>query len=111
MFGFTETEADFFEPGGRVATYTMHPMNRGLLPDHSLEITGLGFRCEDYPDGTELTLEYRVDADDMAPQIGSVSKQIPKGLEWILQYPEKYGFPKGITLEQLEDQIEAEGKK
>lgn len=108
VFGFAETTEDFFESRGRVATYKMHPMNRGLLPDHSLEITGLGFRCDDYPDGTELRLEYRVDADDMDPQSGSVSKQIPNGLEWVLQEPEKYGFPKGITLEQLEAQIEAE---
>ncbi len=110
MFGFNECTEDFFESGGRVATYDMHPMNRGLLPDHSLEITGLGFRCEDYPDGTELSLEYRVDADDMEPQRGTVSKQIPNGLEWILQDPGEYGLPKDITLEQLEAQIEEHGR-
>ena len=88
----------------------MRPMNRGLLPDHTLEITGLGFRCEEYPDGTELALEYRVDADDMDPQRGTVSKQIPTGLEWILQDPEKHGLPRDTTLEQLEALIEEQGK-
>ena len=108
MFGFNESTEDFFEAGGRVATYTVHPMNRGLLPEHSLEITGLGFQCENYPDGTDLILEYRVDADDMDPQRGTVAKQIPTGLGWILQDPEKYGLPKDITLEQLEDRINSQ---
>lgn len=104
IFRFNETTEDFFEPGGRVATYSMPPMDRVLLPDHSLEVIGLGFRCEDYPDGKELTLEYRLDADDMAPQRGNVSKRIPSSLEeWILQYPEKYGLPIDITLEELEE--------
>lgn len=108
IFGFNEATEDFFEPDGRVATYTMHPMNRGLLPDHSLEITGLGFRCKDYPDGTELALEYRVDADDMDRQMGKALKRVPNGLEWILQCPGRYGLRKDITLEQLEQQIEGE---
>lgn len=106
MFGFHECTEDFFETDGRVATYDMHPMNRGLLPDHSLEITGLGFRCEDYSDGTDLLLDYRVDADEMDPQCGTVSKPIPNGLEWILQDPEEYGLPKDITLEELKAHIE-----
>lgn len=108
MFGFNESTEDFFEAGGRVATYKVHPMNRGLLPEHSLEITGLGFQCENYPDGTDLILEYRVDADDMDPQRGTVAKQIPTGLGWILQDPEKYGLPKDITLEQLEDRTNSQ---
>lgn len=105
MFGFHECTEDFFEPGGRVATYNMHPMNRGLLPDHSLEITGLGFRSDEYPDGTDLSLEYRVDANDMDPQRGTVTTQIPTGLEWVLQDPGEYGLPKDITLEELEAHI------
>lgn len=105
MYGFTESIEDFFEPGGRVATYDMHPMNRGLLPDHSLEIVGLGFRSTDFPDGTNLELEYRIDADDMEPQRGTVSKQIPVGLGWPLQDPEHFGPPNDITREQLEAMV------
>jgi hypothetical protein len=41
MFGFTEATEDFFEPGGRVARYATRPRSGGLLPDHSLEFTGL----------------------------------------------------------------------
>lgn len=107
--GFSESTEDFFETGGRVATYTMHPMDRGLLPDHSLEITGLGFQCENYPEGSELALEYRFDADDMDPQSGRVSKQVPTGLEWILQAPEAFDLPKDITLEQLQAHLNAQG--
>ena len=110
MLGFNECKEDFFESGGRVATYAMHPMNSGLLPDHSLEITGLGFRCKDYPDGTDLALEYRVDADDMDPQRGVVARQIPTGLEWFLQDPEEFGLPQDITREQLEARIEERRK-
>ena len=107
MFGFDEAIEDFFEQNGRIAKHKMHPMNRGLLPDHTLEIRGLGFRCEDYPDGSELTLEYRVDADDMSPHVSKVSKLVPSGREWILQHPERYGLPSDITLEQLEKRLEA----
>jgi hypothetical protein len=85
-------------------------MNRGLLPDHSVEISGLGFRCDQFPDGTELALEYCVDTDDMDPQRGTVSKQVPTGLEWILQDPEEYGLPMDITLEQLEAHIQQQSK-
>lgn len=106
MFGFNECTEDFFEPDGRVGTYSMHPNYRGLLPDHSLEIVGLGFRWKDYPGGTELKLDYRIDANEMAPQCGSVSKRIPDGLEWVLQAPEYYGMPKDITLEELEKRVE-----
>ncbi|TWT29799.1 hypothetical protein KOR42_54970 [Thalassoglobus neptunius] len=106
IFGFHECTEDFFEPGGRVATYDMHAINQGLLPDHSLEITGLGFRSDEFQDGTDLCLEYRVDANDMDPQRGTVSRQIPTGLEWVLQDPEKYGLPRNITLEELEAKID-----
>ena len=102
MHGFIESSEDFFEPDGRVATYDMHRMNRDLLSDHSLEIVGLGFRWRDYPDGANLELGYRVDADDMEPQLGTVSKLVPTGLDWPLQDPEHFGLPKDITREQLE---------
>jgi len=105
MFGFDESTENFFEPSGRVGIYSMHPMNRGLLPDHSLEISGLGFRNEDYPDGAELTLEFRVDADEMDPQMGKLQLIVPTELEWLLQDPERYGLSKDITLEELEQQV------
>mgnify|MGYP003108983378 CR=1 FL=1 len=102
LLGFSECTEDFFVTGGRVANYSMHPVNSVILPGHSLEIAGLGLRCEDYPDDTELRLDYRVDADDMDPQHGTVSKRVPKGLDWILQNPTAFDFPKDVTREQLE---------
>ena len=85
----------------------MPPLNPGLLPDHSVTFTGLGFRHDDYHDGTDLVLDYRVDAEDMEAQVDSLSGQLPTGLEWVLEQREEFGLPEDITLEELKRSAES----
>lgn len=103
FYDFYEIRDDFFESNGRVASCDPLPrFNPILLPDHSAVFDGLGFCKEDYPDGAELRIEYRIDAEDMDPLTGTLTGTIPTGLAWLLEDREKYGISDGMTLEELE---------
>jgi hypothetical protein len=71
-----EATRDFFESNGRVGISHPSPI-QALLPGHSLGFQGLGLRERDYPLGSELSFEFRVDAEDMVPFVGKVMGRVP----------------------------------
>lgn len=85
FYGMTESREDFFEPGGRVGVVRpLAPINGILLPEHADTFEGLGFPISDFPFGSDTTLEYRIDAEEMTPSINTVTKQVPPSAdEWV----------------------------
>jgi hypothetical protein len=78
LFAFDESREDFFEPNGRVGVVEpIRGANPVLIQDHSVEFDGLVFRFKDYPPGSEFTLNYRIDAEDMAPIVGVLQVAVP----------------------------------
>jgi hypothetical protein len=74
----SEVREDFFESEGRVAIIKPAPLlNPLLLPDHSVSFIGLAFRLSKHPLGSEISLEYRVDAEDMTPVTGVIKCKVP----------------------------------
>jgi hypothetical protein len=77
-WGMREDRQDFFEPSGRVGVIVAVPGIRSiLLPGHSTDFRGLGFRENDYPLSSEISLEYRIDAEETQPIYGKVTGTVP----------------------------------
>src|SRR5262249_20393370 len=62
-----EKRLDLFEENGRVTIKEMGGMNPVLMPGHIFEFEALVFPSASYPEGAEVELEYRVDAEEMLP--------------------------------------------
>jgi hypothetical protein len=106
MYGMAEIREDFFEVNGRVGTIDPLPrFNPLLLPEHSILFEGLGCDLSQYPEGSSIILEYRIDAEEMEPYLGRLEGTVPTGLEWVLERKEEYGLPEGVTIEQLEERF------
>jgi len=87
--GFEEVREDFFEPDGRVGVIEpIRGLNPVLIRDHSFTYDGLVFRFADYPPGTQIVLKYRIDAEDMTPQVGELRTAVPESFEEFVQADE-----------------------
>ena len=64
-----DAKSDLFEPNGRIATVAPTHI---LLRDHSVTFFGLSQVFPSRLQGTTVPLEYRVDAEDMAPATGII---------------------------------------
>jgi hypothetical protein len=64
-----DARGDLFETNGRIATVTPTPI---LLRDHSVTFFGLAMHFPSRFRGTIVPLEYRVDAEGMAPVTGVI---------------------------------------
>lgn len=88
-FAMSESRQDIFEPNGRVATKEMGGINPLLMPGHSWEFDGLQFRLRDFPPGTSIELNYRVDAEGFSPTIGKLSASVPMEVEGFLNFADE----------------------
>lgn len=78
FFGMTERRADLFESNGRIGVIQpLRGPNPILHTGHSLTFDGLGLRLPKSSMGTECELEYRIDAIDLIPSVGSLSFKLP----------------------------------
>lgn len=75
-----EKTLDIFEPEGRVTVQELGGPNPVLLPDHSFEFEALVFHLADYPRGSNLELEYRVDGEGISPIRGILRDRVPESL-------------------------------
>ena len=73
-FGTCELRADLFEHEGRVAVMETKVV---LMPGHPFDFQGLTFHLADHPPESIVSLEYRVDAEDMTPFVGKVTAIVP----------------------------------
>lgn len=81
-FEMMERREDFFENDGRVGIVSpLGGMRPVLLPDHTTEFEGLTLTLKKYPVGSEVKLEYRIDAEQMTPIRGAVKKKVPDDIE------------------------------
>lgn len=75
-----ERTLDIFEKEGRVTIQELGGPNPVLLPDHSFDFEALVFHLADYPTGSSIELEYRVDAEEI-PSIRGISRgRVPDSL-------------------------------
>jgi hypothetical protein len=72
-----EKTLDLFEPGGRVVIKELGGINPVLMPGHSFDFEALVFRLTDYPEGSSIELEYRVDAEGITPFRGKLVSRVP----------------------------------
>ncbi len=72
-----EETSDLFEPNGRVCIKVMGGMNPVLMPGHNFEFEALQFRLSDFPEGSQIELECRVDAEEVPPVMGKVLGTVP----------------------------------
>jgi hypothetical protein len=72
-----EKSLDLFEPNGRVTIRELGGRNPVLMPGHSFEFEALVFHIADYPEGSDIELEYRVDAEEASPVRGKLSSTVP----------------------------------
>lgn len=72
-----EKTLDLFEPNGRVAIKVLGGPNPVLMPGHSVEFEALVFRLADYPEDSDIELEYRVDAEESNSISGGLSRKVP----------------------------------
>jgi hypothetical protein len=99
---FSESRQDFFEPAGRVAKCSpLAPLNPVLLSGHKTECEGVGVSREEFPDGSELSLDYRLDAADMSPRYGVVAGKVPCGSEWLIFIRDEISIPSDWTDEDI----------
>ncbi len=84
-FGMDEKVQDLFEPGGRIGIIEMHPANPVLMADHTWDFDGLGLKLKVTKPGTDLTLKYRVDAENISVVVKSLVVKIPTT-------PEEFGI-------------------
>ncbi|MGN6370358.1 MAG: hypothetical protein ACTHN5_19050 [Phycisphaerae bacterium] len=83
LFGMTEEREDFFEPNGRVGMISpLPPANCILLTGHSTSFDALGLNLNAFPLGSELSLEYRIDAEDMSPIHGTLRQGVLATVNW-----------------------------
>lgn len=76
--GFEEVTEDFFEANGRIAQIEpIRGMNPVLMQGHHVSFDGLAMSFRDFPPGTEITLPYRLDAEDMQPVFGELQGKVP----------------------------------
>lgn len=80
----TEERSDLFEPNGRVTIKPMGGMSPILMPGHTFEFDALVFRLRDYPEGTVVELNYRVDGEAVASVANSLTATVPS-LEQMLR--------------------------
>jgi len=72
-----EKTLDLFEPNGRVAIQNLGGINPVLMPGHSFDFEALVFHLADYPEGSAIELDYRVDAEGTIPILGRLSSKVP----------------------------------
>lgn len=76
-----ERKLDLFEPEGRVTLQELGGPNPVLMPGHAFEFEALVFRLADYPGGSTVELEYRVDGEGIAPVRGILNQRVPQDFE------------------------------
>lgn len=79
-----EKRLDLFEPNGRVCIKELGGMNPVLMPGHAFDFEALVFHLADYPEGSAIELEYRVDAEGNTPVLSKMSSRVPTVDEMIL---------------------------
>ena len=85
-FGMSESTEDLFEPNGRVGIVSsLPPANPVLLSGHCADFDGLNLDVEQYPLGSELLLDYRIDAEEMQPVTGTLRVPISPESEWDME--------------------------
>src|ERR1700730_2072034 len=76
-FAMTEKQANFFEPSGRVAIQELGGSNPVLLAGHSWDFDGLVFGLTLLSTMKKFTLQYRVDAENCPPFLGTATITFP----------------------------------
>jgi len=69
-----DARADLFEPNGRIATAAPTPL---LLRDQAVTFFGIQSSFPNTLAGTSVPMDYRVDAEEMAPVTGQISFRHP----------------------------------
>jgi hypothetical protein len=83
LFGMEETRNDMFEPNGRVGI--IHAQGRPestLLTGHSVDFEGLGVSQNQISLGSELSLDCRVDAEQMRPVMTTIRVVLSRDADW-----------------------------
>jgi hypothetical protein len=80
-FAASESRQDIFEPNGRVCVWELGGRNPLLMPGHSDTFNALLFRFDVTLPGSEVSLEYRVDAEDCPPSTGTMKGVVPSRFE------------------------------
>ena len=89
LFKADEEESDLFETNGRVSVKHMGGMNPILMPGHTFDFDALVFAFDDFPEGSTIELNYRVDGIDVASVTGSLAATVPTYKQMILTMNEE----------------------
>lgn len=85
-YAMVESTGDLFEPNGRIGIISplslVHPV---LLTGHSVDFDGLDLNMRQYPFGSEIALDYRIDAEEMQPVAGTLRVPVSPESEWGLE--------------------------
>ena len=83
LLGMAESTEDLFEPNGRVGIISpLPPANSVLLSGHCVDFDGLDVNVKKYPLGSELAMDYRIDAEEMQPVTGTLRVPVSPEAEW-----------------------------
>jgi hypothetical protein len=80
-YAMEEKRADFFEPNGRVGVREMGGHNPVLMPGHDWTFESIQMLIRTFGLGAEISLQYRVDAEECTPFTGTVRFLIPDSEE------------------------------
>lgn len=75
-----ESQQDMFEAGGRVMVWKLGGLNPVLMPDHTVRFRGLTLTVDEYDHGSTFQLQYRVDAEDCTPALGTLTAVVPANI-------------------------------
>jgi hypothetical protein len=83
LFSMSESTEDLFESNGRVGIISpLPPVNSVLLSGHCVDFDGLDVNLKAYPLGSELALDYRIDAEEMQSVRGTLRVPVSPEAEW-----------------------------
>ena len=75
---YNERQEDFFEAGGKVVVARLQgALNPILVPDHSAQFNLLYFPFSVCPLGSQFSIEYRVDGEELVPFKGKLEVTVP----------------------------------
>jgi hypothetical protein len=75
---YKQKQEDFFEAGGKVAViHLLGAINPILIPGHSAPFEFLYFPLSEYPLGSVVFIEYRIDGEEVTPVKGKFEVTVP----------------------------------
>lgn len=84
MWAAVESRQDIFETNGRVMLWELGGAHPILMPGHSLQFDALTVWGSRENAGTNVTLEYQVDAEGFPPTRGTAEARIPAAVAELL---------------------------